>query len=263
MALSGGRLLGKVSVITASTDGIGFAIAKRFLKEGSKVVISSRKQQNVDSALEKLVKVADELNIPPTNLHGLVCHVGKSEDRVILVDETVKKFGGLNILVSNAAVSPAFGNIYDVDEKAFDKIMDTNVQASFLLCKEALPHLRKAGNGSILFVSSIGAYLPLPGVGAYCVSKTALLGLTKNLATEFARFGIRVNCLAPGIIKTKFSEPLTGNEAATELYMKVIPMQRFGDPDEMGGPAVFLCSDDASYVTGETLMATGGINSRL
>ena len=115
------------------------------------------------------------------------------------------------ILVSNAAVSPTFGNIFDVDEKAFDKILDTNVQSGFLLCKQAIPHLKKSGNGSILFVSSIGAYMPMPGIGAYCVSKTALLGLTKTMAAELAQFNIRVNCLAPGLIKTKFSDPLLDN----------------------------------------------------
>ena len=258
-----GRLLGKVAVVTGSTDGIGFAIAKRFLKEGSKVLISSRRQQNVDAALESLQSVADQHKIDNSNIEGLVCHVSKSEDRAKLLQHAKDKFGPINILVNNVAISPTFGSMCDVDAASFSKMLDTNVNSAFLMTKESLGQLKASGNSSVLFISSIAGYHPMLGIGGYSVTKTAILGLTKTLATEFAPFNIRVNCLAPGLIKTKFSEMLTENEALAKAYLKFIPMSRFGDSDEMGGPAVFLCSDDASYVTGETLVAAGGLNSKL
>ncbi|CAD7004835.1 unnamed protein product [Ceratitis capitata] len=237
------RLEGKVAIITASTEGIGFAIAKRLAEDGAAVVISSRKEKNVDSAADRLRK----LNL---NVVGLKCHVGEAQDRKRLFEETIRRYGKLNILVSNAATNPVVGGVLDCDEGVWDKIFDVNVKSSYLLAKEALPYLRKEKASSIVFVSSIAGYDAFELLGAYSVSKTALIGLTKAAAKDLANEGIRVNCLAPGIIKTKFSKALYESESANEVALSKIPMRRLGTPEEMAGIVSFLVSDDASYITG-------------
>ncbi|EDW50559.1 dehydrogenase/reductase SDR family member 4 [Drosophila sechellia] len=250
------RLAGKVAVVTASTDGIGFAIAKRLAEDGAAVVISSRKQKNVDSALAELRK-------QNLNVHGLKCHVSEPEDRKQLFEETISKFGKLNILVSNAATNPAVGGVLECDEKVWDKIFDVNVKSSYLLAKEALPLLRQQKNSSIVFVSSIAGYDAFELLGAYSVSKTALIGLTKAAAKDLAPEGIRVNCLAPGVIRTKFSKALYENESANEAALSKIPMGRLGTSEEMAGVVSFLVSEDAGYITGESIVAGGGMTARL
>ncbi|XP_071785454.1 dehydrogenase/reductase SDR family member 4-like [Asterias amurensis] len=250
------RLIGKVAVVTASTDGIGFAIAKRLGNEGAHVVISSRKQKNVDSALEQLK--ADKLSVS-----GMVCHVGKAEHRANLVSQTVAEYGGIDILVSNAAVNPVFGPMLQTTEEQWDKIFDINVKAAFLLIKECVPHMKDRKGSSITIVSSVGGFQPFSLLGPYSVSKTALLGMTKALASDCGPMGIRVNCIAPGIIKTRFSEALWTNEAALEQTLVTSAIKRAGEPDECAGTVAFLSSDDASYITGENILITGGGQSRL
>lgn len=248
--------MNKVALVTGSTEGIGFSIAKRLAQEGAKVVISSRKQANVDKALETLRK--DKLEC-----HGLVCHVGKSQDRTKLVNEAVEKYGSIDIVVSNAATNPSFGPMFDIDEASWDKIFDTNVKSSFFLVKECLPFLQKKKGSSVLIISSVGGYTPFPLIAPYSVSKTALIGMTKAMAPQCAEMGIRVNCIAPGIIKTNFSRALwDGNEEQFEESSEFF-MKRIGHPDEIAGTAAFLSSDDASYITGETIIVAGGVNARL
>lgn len=175
----------------------------------------------------------------------------------------MKKFGGIDILISNAATNPEAVAILDTSEEAWDKIFDTNVKASFMLAKEVTPFLRERGGGSIVFVASIAGLQPFELLGAYSVSKTALLGLTKSVSASLATENIRVNCLAPGIIRTKFASYLTENESVSEVSLMNVPMKRFGAPHEMAGVAAFLVSEDASYITGETIVASGGMPSRL
>lgn len=255
-AVNAKRLEGKVAIITASTDGIGFAIAQRLGQEGAHVVISSRKQDHVDHAVAKL----KEANI---SVFGQVCHVGKADDRERLISETVSRHGGLDILVSNAAVNPTFGPILDTTEQQWDKIFEINVKAAFLLTKECVPHLEKRKGSSIVFVSSIGGYRPFDLLGPYSVSKTALLGLIPALAPQLHLKGIRVNGIAPGIIRTKFSGALWADESVEEQATAGIPMKRLGEPHECAGAVAFLCSDDASYMTGETIIMAGGSQARL
>jgi len=251
------RLSGKICVVTASTDGIGFAIAKRLGLEGAKIVVSSRKQANVDEAVKQLTSqgIAEVLGVP--------CHVAKATDRRKLLDETVKKFGGIDVLVSNAAVNPAVSSVLETTEEAWDKIFDVNVKASYLLAKEVKPYIIKRGGGSIVFISSIGGFQPSDVLGAYSVSKTALFGLTKAAALECVKDNIRVNCVAPGVIETRFASALYESETAKEMTLSRIPMRRIGQPDEIGGVVAFLVSEDASYITGETIVAAGGSASRL
>ncbi|GBN26320.1 Dehydrogenase/reductase SDR family member 4 [Araneus ventricosus] len=251
-----GKLSGKVAVVTASTEGIGFAIAKRLANDGASVVISSRKKDKVDKAVSEIKSISD-------NVSGIPCHVGKQEDRKLLLDFAVAKYGGIDILVSNAAVNPVMCQVLDTNEEAWDKIFDINVKAAFLLTQAAVPLLEKRGGGSIVYVSSIAAYKAMELLGAYSVSKTALLGLTKAVAAQCSSMNIRVNCLCPGIIDTKFSSAITSSDESLEMVKQTVPMRRVGNPDECAGIVSFLCSDDASYVTGESFVVAGGMYSRL
>ncbi|KAG8236435.1 hypothetical protein J437_LFUL016962 [Ladona fulva] len=239
------KLKGKVIVVTASTDGIGLAIAKRVANDGANVVVSSRKEKNVQEAVQKLKSEG-------LSAEGVVCHVAKAEDRARLLNKAVETFGGIDVLVSNAATNPAVGPVLDCEESVWDKIFEINVKAAFLLSKEVLPYLRKRGGGSIIYVSSIAGFQPFNLLGAYSVSKTALLGLTKAASQDLASENIRVNCIAPGIVKTRFSSAVS-TDNISELAV----------PEEIGGIASFLCSDDASYITGETIVVSGGMASRL
>ncbi|XP_035735897.1 dehydrogenase/reductase SDR family member 4-like [Vespa mandarinia] len=250
------RLEKKVAIVTASTNGIGYSIAKRLAQEGAKVMICSRKESNVKKAVDELLQEG-------LSVAGTVCHVGKSEERKKLFDETISVFGGLDILVSNAAVNPQVGPVLESEEEVWDKIFDINVKCTYLLMKESLPLLKKSKLPSIIIISSITGYQPFNLFGVYSVSKTALLGLCKAAAENLSTYGIRVNCIAPGIIETKFSEPLHKSESIKAATIEKIPLGRIGKPDEIGGIAAFLASNDASYITGETIIASGGMQSRL
>jgi len=256
MSSQAGRLSGKVAVVTASTDGIGFAIAKKMASDGAKVVISSRKEKNV-------LRAVDELKALDLDVTGTVCHVGNAADRSKLINLTTETYGGLDILISNAAVNPFFGNILDCPEDAWDKIFDINVKTAFLLFRDCVPLMKERGGGSAVFISSIGGFQPINLLGPYSVSKTALLGLTKALAVETAPDNIRVNCVAPGIVKTKFASALTDTDWIAEKVMESIPLKRFGVPDDIGGIVSFLSSDEAAYITGESIVVAGGTNARL
>uniref|UniRef100_A0A2P2HWQ2 Dehydrogenase/reductase SDR family member 4-like n=2 Tax=Hirondellea gigas TaxID=1518452 RepID=A0A2P2HWQ2_9CRUS len=251
------KLSGKVAIITASTEGIGFAIARRLAQDGAKVVVSSRRGGNVTRAVKEL---EDE---GFTDILGLQCNVAKEKDRVNLIEQTVAKFGGIDILVSNAAVNPAMGGVLDCPEPVWDKIFDVNVKSAMLISQLVLPHMRARKGGAIVYVASIGGYHPIDNLGAYSVSKTTLLGLCKAVAQQLAPDNIRANAIAPGIVKTRFSLPLHGNEEVYKKMLATIPMGRMAEPREMAGLVSFLVSDDASYITGENFIAAGGMPSRL
>ncbi|XP_028030963.1 dehydrogenase/reductase SDR family member 4 [Bombyx mandarina] len=250
------RLKGKVAIVTASTEGIGYAIAKRLGHEGASVVISSRKEDNVENAVKSLR--SDGITV-----EGIVCHVANSDHRKKLFEVAKSKFGGLDILVSNAAVNPTVSPILETDEQVWDKIFEINVKSSWLLAKEAYPELIKRGGGNIVFISSIAAYQPMEPLGAYSVSKTTLLGLTKAIANEVVHDNIRVNCVAPGIVATKFASAITNSEAGAEKSLSIVPLKRFGKPEEIASAVAFLTSNDASYITGETIVVAGGAHAHL
>ncbi|KAI1715775.1 enoyl-(Acyl carrier protein) reductase domain-containing protein [Ditylenchus destructor] len=258
------RLNGKVAIVTAATNGIGLAIAERLGHEGAQVVISSRNEENVNKAVKQLV----DSGLKPENVHGCVCHVGNADHRQRLVNTTLEKFARIDILVNNAGISPTAGDIMETSEEAWDKLFDVNVKAGFLLTKLVVPHMQKNGGGNVVFNSSVTAYNCPPIIAAYGVTKTALLGLTKAMAESLAPKNIRVNCIAPGIIKTKFSRPLWEGVKATEIHQHQRadlqpPLGRFGTPEECAGVVAFLCSTDASYVTGESIVIGGGAHARL
>ncbi|XP_061620369.1 dehydrogenase/reductase SDR family member 4 [Phyllopteryx taeniolatus] len=254
--MSQSSLAGKVAIVTASTAGIGLAAARALGERGAHVVVSSRRRAGVDEAVAQL----QSQNIRVT---GTTCNIGNQGDRERLLQTTLDQCGGVDILVSNAAVNPFFGNFMDTTEEVWDKVMSVNVKAAFLMTKLVVPHMAKRGGGNVVFVSSVAAYQPMQGLGAYSVSKTALVSLTRALAPELAQSNIRVNCVAPGIIKTHFSAPLWQNDDIMDGVKKQMCIKRLGEPDEIGGVVAFLCTQEASYITGETIAATGGIGCRL
>ncbi|XP_053451165.1 dehydrogenase/reductase SDR family member 2, mitochondrial-like isoform X2 [Nycticebus coucang] len=249
-----GILANRVAVVTGSTYGIGFAIAQRLAQDGAHVVVSSRKQQNVDQAVATLK--GEGLSVT-----GTVCHVGKAEDRERLVATALEHCGGIDILVCNAGVNPLVGSTLGASEQVWDKILDVNVKAPALLLRQLLPHMENRG-GTVILVSSISAYEPLAELGAYIVSKTALLGLTRTLALELAPKDIRVNCLVPGVIETNFSKVVRKNKTFWNNFKENHQLQRIGRPEDCAGLVSFLCSPDASYITGENI-AVAGFSSRL
>ncbi|KAL2790151.1 dehydrogenase/reductase SDR family member 2, mitochondrial isoform 2 [Daubentonia madagascariensis] len=249
-----GVLANRVAVVTGSTDGIGFSIARRLAQDGAHVVVSSRKQQNVDRAMAALQ--GEGLSVT-----GTVCHVGKAEDRERLVATALEHGGGVDFLVCNAAVNPLVGSTVGASEQVWDKILGVNVKAPALLLSQLLPHMENR-RGAVILVSSVVAYMPYVELGAYNVSKTALLGLTRTLALELASKDIRVNCLVPGLIKTDFSKVLHKNEAFWNKFKENQRLQRIGQPEDCAGLVSFLCSPDASYITGESI-AVAGYSPRL
>ncbi|KDP20683.1 hypothetical protein JCGZ_21154 [Jatropha curcas] len=247
------RFEGKVAIVTASTQGIGFGIAERLGLEGAAVVISSRKQKNVDEAVQKL-------KVRGIQVLGVVCHVSNAQQRKNLIEKTVQKYGKIDVVVSNAAANPSAESILNTQESVLDKLWEINVKASILLLQDAAPHLQKGS--SVILISSIAGYHPQASMAMYGVTKTALLGLTKALAAEMAP-DTRVNCIAPGFVPTHFAEFITGNEALRKSIEGKTLLNRLGTTGDMASAAAFLASDDASYITGETLIVAGGIPSRL
>ncbi len=245
------NLQAKVAIITGSSKGIGKAIAKGLAEKGAHVVISSRSQEACD-------EVANEFTKEGLKAIGIACHIGKEDQRKNLVDETVKQFGSIDILVNNAAINPVFGPVEDVDPAIFDKIMDVNVKAPWALSNLVLPHMKANKNGSIVNIASVEALTPGFGLGLYSTSKAALLMLTKNQAKEWGQHGIRANAICPGLIKTKFSAALWTNEKLLNKVEKTIPSGRMGQPEEMVGLACLLASDAGSYMTGGVYTADGG-----
>ncbi|XP_042441579.1 short-chain dehydrogenase/reductase SDRA-like isoform X2 [Zingiber officinale] len=201
------RLEGKVAIVTASTQGIGFAIAERLGLEGAAVVVSSRKQNNVDEAVEKLRSKGIEVI-------GAVCHVSNPQHRKDLVEKTVQKYGRIDIVVSNAAANPSVDGILYTKESTLDKLWDINVKSSILILQAAASYLQKGS--SVILISSIAGYHPQASMAMYGVTKTALLGLTKALASEMSP-DTRVNCIAPGFVPTHFANFITNNDAMIEV----------------------------------------------
>ena len=209
------NLEGKVAIITGSSKGIGKAIAKSFAENGAQVVISSRNQEACDEVVNDFISEG-------LKAIGIACHIGKAAQRKNLVDQTITAFGRIDILVNNAAINPFFGPVEDLDPSIFDKIMEVNVKAPWSLSNLVLPHLKMNKKGSIINIASVEALTPGAGLGIYSTSKAALLMLSKNQAKEWGKYGVRVNAICPGLIKTKFSAALWQNEKILEKIQKAL-----------------------------------------
>lgn len=245
------NLEGKVAIITGASKGIGESIARGLAEHGAKVVISSRRQEAVDAVAEGFRK--DGLEAV-----GIACHVGDRAQQKNLIEQTVAQYGGVDILINNAATNPTFGPMVETDEKLFDKIMDINVKACFLLANLCHPIMKERGGGSIINIASVEGLKPSFGLGLYSVSKAALIMLTKNQAKEWGTDGIRSNAICPGLIQTKFSAALWQNEAVLKQVEQHLPAGRMAQPDEMAGLALLLASDAGGYCTGGVYTADGG-----
>jgi NAD(P)-dependent dehydrogenase (short-subunit alcohol dehydrogenase family) len=246
-------LTDKVAVITGSSKGIGLSIAECMADAGAKVVISSRKQDVCESAAEKICQNGGEaLAIP--------CNISRKEELHKLVDETLAAWGRLDILVCNAAVNPYYGPMSKMSDDAYDKVMNSNVRSNFWLCNLAAPLIVEQGGGSIVIVSSIGGNQGSENLGVYGISKAADFALVRNLAVEWGPRGITANCIAPGLIKTDFSRALWENPKIATGVEDGTPVRRIGDPEDIGGVALFLASDAARYLTGQTLVVDGGVS---
>jgi NAD(P)-dependent dehydrogenase (short-subunit alcohol dehydrogenase family) len=244
-------LTGKVAIITGASKGIGEDMARVFARFGAKVIVSSRKQDACDA-------LADDIKAAGGEATGIAAHVGDMDQLKTLVDRTIETYGGIDILVNNAATNPVFGPSLEADGVAFDKIMLANVKAPFELSKLCYPSMKARGGGSIIMISSIAGHTPDPGLGLYSVSKASLNMLTKVLAKEWGTDGIRVNAICPGLIKTKFSQALWQDEKILSRFTRNIPIARMGTTDEISPMALFLASSASSYTTGSLFYADGG-----
>lgn len=245
------NLNGKIALVTGASKGIGEAMARGLAEFGAKVVVSSRKQEAVDA-------VAQAFQADGLEATGIAANIGNVEEIHNLIDETVAAYGGLDIVINNAAANPVFGSIEKTDERAFNKIIDVNLKGPFELCKKAHPILKKRDGGSIINISSIGGITPEKFIGIYSVSKAGIINLTQAMAQDWGSDNIRVNAICPGLIKTKFSEALWSDEKITRRFLDQIPLKRLGTPDDIAGLAVFLASDASAYCTGGVYLLDGG-----
>jgi dehydrogenase/reductase SDR family protein 4 len=242
---------GKAALITGASKGIGFGIAEVFASAGAKVVINGRNQEVVDQKAQELKDQGYEAS-------GVACNVGHMDELPNLVDKTVELYGTIDILVNNAAVNPVMGPVHETSLEAFDKIMNVNVKAAYELCRLCYPYLRRSSGASVINISSIGGISPENGLGIYSVSKAALVSLTKVFAKEWADSKIRVNAICPGLIETKFSEPLWSNEKIMTNVLQQLSIKRTGTTSEIGLLALFLAASASSYSTGGVFTADGG-----
>ncbi|NJB87258.1 NAD(P)-dependent dehydrogenase (short-subunit alcohol dehydrogenase family) [Lewinella marina] len=245
-------LSGRVAIVTGSSKGIGEAMARGLAEFGAKVIVSSRSQESVEA-------VAEAYRADGLEATAIACHVGDPDDRQRLVERTLATYGRLDILINNAATNPYFGPVEGLSTAAYQKTLDVNLTAALELSNLALPHLRAAGHGSVIHISSVEGLHANPNFAAYNISKAGLIMLGKSQAREWAADNVRVNVICPGLVKTKLSRALWENEPLAEQMRQTIPLNRMATPDEIAGLAVWLASDAASYVTGGTFVADGGM----
>lgn len=244
-------LSGKVALITGASRGIGQAIAEAYAAAGAAVVLSSRKQEGLDP-------VAAGINENGGKALAVAAHTGSDEAITAVVQQATEQFGGVDIVVNNAATNPHFGPIMTAEESQWDKILDVNVKGYNRVIKAALPSMKERGGGKVINIASIAGMEPQPGMGIYCISKAAVLMLTEVLAAELASDNVQVNAIAPGFIKTKFSSAIWQNEAMYKAVIQGVPQKRMAEPEELTGIALYLASDASSFTTGSTFLIDGG-----
>jgi NAD(P)-dependent dehydrogenase (short-subunit alcohol dehydrogenase family) len=245
-------LTGKVAVVTGSSRGIGRSIAETMARMGARVVISSRKGEACEPVAEAIRDTGGEAVVIP-------CNISRRNEVEALIRGAEDKLGPVDILVCNAAVNPYYGPLGEIPDEAFDKIMGANVKSNLWLCSLAIPGMAARGGGAVIIVSSIAGIRGTEMIGAYGISKAADFALCRNLAVEWGPKNVRVNCIAPGLVKTDFARALWEDEKALERRNRATPLRRIGAPDEIGGVASFLASPAASFITGQVIVADGGV----
>jgi NAD(P)-dependent dehydrogenase (short-subunit alcohol dehydrogenase family) len=245
-------LTGKVAVVTGSSRGIGRSIAEQLAAAGAKVVISSRKAEPCEN-------VAKSIRDGGGDAIAVTANIADKAQLEHLVATTRSEWGQIDVLVCNAASNPYYGPMAQMPDEAFNKVLQNNIVSNHWLANLVLPEMAERKDGAVIIVSSIGGLKGSAALGAYAISKAADMQLARNLAVEWGEHNIRVNCIAPGLIKTDFARALWENPELRARYESTTPLRRLGEPDDIGGIAVFLASRAGAFVTGQTIVADGGV----
>jgi len=257
MAGRGTPLKDRVALVTGGSRGIGLAITKAFLRCGASVAITGRKEAGLEEAKRELHDAG------LTRIHTVVAHSAKQQQVSQAFDSAESKFGVVSIVVNNAATNPVFTALIDTEPVALEKILATNLHGYFLVAQETVHRLRKHGlPGSIINVSSVAGAHSWEGLGAYGVSKSAVNMMTQTLGSELGAESIRVNGIAPGLVRTKFSAALWQEPQREQAFTSKVPLGRLGEADDIADTAVFLASEEARYITGQTIVVDGGLTTR-
>ncbi|MDT0632007.1 glucose 1-dehydrogenase [Rubrivirga sp. S365] len=245
------RLDGKIALVTGASRGIGRAIAEAFAAAGASVALASRTQADLDA-------VAEAIRAEGGEALAVAAHTGSDEGVAALVDRVTSEYGGVDVLVNNAATNPHYGPILTSEMSQWDKTYDVNVKGYFRTIRACVPSMTERGGGSVINMSSVAGERALPGMGVYCVSKAAVLMLTEVLGAELARDQIRVNAVVPGFVKTQFSSVLWEDERAAQQTLQLVPLRRIADAEEIAPLALYLASDASRFVTGSRFRIDGG-----
>ena len=247
------NLENKNVLLTGASKGMGLAMAQGLVNHGANVVISSRK-------LDQCEKAAKTINdsIDQEKAFAYSCNTSSKDELNALVDFSMSKLGSISTLVCNAGVNSFFGSMSEIDDESYDKTMNTNVKSNHWLINMVSPSMKESGGGSIMITSSIAAFDASETLGTYSISKLAVLGLVRNYASELGPSNIRVNAICPGLVKTDFSKLLWENPDAEKATSQRMPLRRLGEADDFQGVAVFLASDESSFMTGQALTICGG-----
>jgi len=243
---------GRVFVITGGSRGIGFEIAKLFIGQNAKVVICGRKKEGLEAAKEALAG--------GNNIQAVQAHIAKEADVENLFDKTLEYFGKVDGLINNVGMN-LITSVADADYSLWQKIIESNLNGTFLCSKKAGQIMRNQKRGKIVSISSIAARRSAPAMGIYGIAKAGIEMMTKVLAQELAPFNIQVNAVAPGMVRTKFSEPFWSNSDIYNQIVKTIPLGRIAEPSDVARPVLFLCSDASDFITGQTIMVDGGASA--
>ena len=245
-------MTGKVALVTGSSRGIGRAIAEAFAEAGARVVVSSRRQDACD-------RVARAIRSRGAEVAAIACNVSDRDAIDTLVASAVERLGPIDVLVGNAATNPYLGPLLDIEDRAWDKVMSTNVRSNLWLCNRVIPGMAERGGGAVVLMSSIAAFKGDAALGAYAVSKAAEIQLVRSLAVEWGPARVRVNAIAPGLVRTDFARALWEDDARRVARERATPLRRIGEPEDVAGAAVFLASRAGAYVTGQCIVVDGGV----
>jgi NAD(P)-dependent dehydrogenase (short-subunit alcohol dehydrogenase family) len=245
-------LSGKVAIVTGSSRGIGRSIAETMASLGARVVVSSRKIEACEPVVEGIRQAGGEAI-------AIACNISRKPEVEALVAQTRERLGPVDVLVCNAAVNPVYGPMSSLTDEAFDKIMSANVKSNLWLCNLVMPEMAERGGGAVVIVSSIAGLRGTGVIGGYGISKAADFALARNLAVEWGPQNVRINCIAPGLVKTDFARALWEDPQALEQRNSQTPLRRIGTPDEIGPVAAFLASSASSFMTGQTVIVDGGV----